>query len=374
MAGSGADDYLIFTPADVDLGRSPLRHGIGAPTFVLGAFNPGLARLPGGNLLLMVRIAEALSEPVRDGAAQAIRWTEHGYTLDRYPLDTIDMADPRQFELKAAGPRRLALTSLSWLLPVELDADARRIVAVHYDKAIAPASSGQQYGVEDPRISLIDGTYYMTTCTVSAERLGTTLYTSTNGLDWRCRGLILDHLNKDMALFEGRIDGGFLALTRPLGEVWFAYPPGSAWRGGPSINLARSPDALHWRPLDQPFLRARHATASAKLGGGSQPILTPDGWLMIYHGVEPREAVGIYRSFWALLDRCEPWRILRLEDDAPLLEARADLVAPIRDRLYLPHPVVFTTGIADAGDRYIVASGEADLACRITHIAKSRFA
>jgi predicted GH43/DUF377 family glycosyl hydrolase len=36
--------------------------------------------------------------------------------------------------------------------------------------------------------------------------------------------------------------------------------------------------------------------------------------------------------------------------------------------------VVFTTGIADAGDHYIVASGEADLACRITHIPKRAFA
>jgi predicted GH43/DUF377 family glycosyl hydrolase len=36
--------------------------------------------------------------------------------------------------------------------------------------------------------------------------------------------------------------------------------------------------------------------------------------------------------------------------------------------------VVFTTGIADAGDHYIVASGEADLACRITHIPKATFA
>jgi beta-1,2-mannobiose phosphorylase / 1,2-beta-oligomannan phosphorylase len=32
------------------------------------------------------------------------------------------------------------------------------------------------------------------------------------------------------------------------------------------------------------------------------------------------------------------------------------------------------TGVADAGDHYIVASGEADLACRITHIPKALFA
>ena len=45
-----AQDYLIFTPDDVDLSRSPLRRGVNEPTFVLGAFNPGLARLPNGNL------------------------------------------------------------------------------------------------------------------------------------------------------------------------------------------------------------------------------------------------------------------------------------------------------------------------------------
>ena len=33
--------------------------------------------------------------------------------------------------------------------------------------------------------------------------------------------------------------------------------------------------------------------------------------------------------------------------------------------------LVFTTGIVEHGDAYILASGEADLACRITHIRKS---
>jgi predicted GH43/DUF377 family glycosyl hydrolase len=84
--------------------------------------------------------------------------------------------------------------------------------------------------------------------------------------------------------------------------------------------------------------------------------------------------VGVYRSFWALLDREEPWRILRLEDGEPLLEADPALTAPIADQLYLPSEVVFTTGVADAGDHYVVASGEADLACRITLVPKSRFA
>jgi beta-1,2-mannobiose phosphorylase / 1,2-beta-oligomannan phosphorylase len=62
----------------------------------------------------------------------------------------------------------------------------------------------------------------------------------------------------------------------------------------------------------------------------------------MYHGVETRETVGIYRTFWA-------------------------------HQMYLPAAVVFTTGLAHAGDHYIVASGEADLACRMTHIPKAMF-
>ncbi len=371
----GQDDFLIFRPDDVDLSRSPLRASLSEPTYVLGAFNPGLAVLPGGNLLLMVRVAEALSAPVLDGAARAIRWTPDGYVLDRHPLDTIDMADPRQFEIRGAASRILALTSLSWLLPVEITPDGREVVAVHYDRAIAPAASYQDYGVEDARITKVDGRWYMTTCSVSAERHCTALHISDNGLDYRLEGIVLDHQNKDMILFEGKVGGRFMALTRPLGEVYFAYPPDSDYAGGPAISLAQSPDALHWKPLDAPGIRARkQAGVTTRIGGGSQPVLTDRGWLMLYHGVEKQGKVGVYRTFWAILDRDDPARIVRLEDRDAVLEASPDLTAAIAHQMYLPTPVVFTTGIADAGDHYIVASGEADLACRITHIPKARFA
>ena len=369
------DDYLIFTPDDVDLRRSPLRRSLAAATYVLGAFNPGLAVLPGGNLLMMVRVAEALREPIVDGHIRAIRWTPDGYRLEAFPLGSVNMTDPRQFSMALGTHRLLALTSLSWLLPVELTPDGREIVAVHYDRAIEPAASYQDYGVEDARISKVDGLWYMTTCSVSAERHCTTMHVSRDGLYYELKGVVLDHQNKDMILFEGKIGGRFVALTRPLGELYFAYPLDSEWAGGPSINLAGSPDALHWKPFDEPGIRARRgSTSSMKVGGGSQPILTEQGWLLIYHGVETREKVGIYRSFWALLDRDDPTRILRLEDGVPLLEADPELTAPIAHQLYLPTSVVFTTGLADGGDHYIVASGEADLACRITHIPKARFA
>lgn len=365
-------DQLVLRPDDVDLARSPLAGRIDAETYVLGAFNPGMTRLASGNLLMMVRIAEALRTPIRDGHIHAIRWFDGGYTLDAWPLDQVDTADPRKFMMRGGGWKVMALTSLSWLLPVELTADGSRVVDIHYDRAIAPAASYQCYGVEDARISRVGDRFLMTTCSVSPERHATTLYSSADALDWTLEGIVLDHQNKDMLIFEGLIDGQYWAETRPLGDLFFAYPPGSEWRAGPSINLATSPDALHWKPCERPFLRPHAATlATARMGGGTPPILTDQGWLTLWHGVEPNASVGTYRTYWSLLDAQEPWRVVRTED-VPLIEADAALTQPIEKLLYL-RDIVFTTGIADAGDHYVVASGEADLACRITHIPKARF-
>jgi predicted GH43/DUF377 family glycosyl hydrolase len=370
---SFATDRLVFAPGDVDLSRSPLAGRIDAETYVLGAFNPGMTRLPSGNLLLMVRVAEALRKPTFDGNVHAIRWEDGGYVLDAWPLASVDTKDPRKFLIPGGGWKVMALTSLSWLLPVELSPDGLEVVAVHYDRAIVPRAAYQCYGVEDARISRVGERYYMTTCSVSPERHSTTLYTSDNALDWKLEAIVLDHQNKDMLIFEGQVGGKFFAQTRPLGDLYFAYPPGSEWRAGPSINLSSSPDALHWKPYDKPGIRPHSATvATARMGGGTPPILTDRGWLTLWHGVEPSGVVGIYRTYWSILDRHDP-SVVVATSHPPLLEANAALTAPLADLMYV-HDVVFTTGIADGGNHYVVASGEADLACRITHIPKDTFA
>lgn len=96
-----------------------------------------------------------------------------------------------------------------------------------------------------------------------------------------------------------------------------------------------------------------------------------DGWLSLWHGVEPKEIVGIYRTYWSVMDNYDPSQIIRT-DDTPLLEPSPELTRPIEHQMYL-RDVVFTTGIADGGDHYVMASGEADLACRITHVPKAVF-
>nr|WP_202390266.1 glycosidase [Tsuneonella aeria] len=358
------------------MSRSPLAGHFDAETYVLGAFNPGMTRLSGGNLLMMVRIAEALREPVHGGHVRAIRWDDGRYVLDAWPLEFADTSDPRKFEIAGFGWRVMALTSLSWLLPVELSADGLEVVAVHYDRAIAPQGSWQCYGVEDARISRVGDRFLMTTCSVSPERHSTTLYSSSDAANWSFDGIVLDHQNKDMLIFEGLIEGEYWAQTRPLGQLFFAYPPGSPWHAGPSINHATSPDALHWKPHIEPAIRPHAGTAAtARIGGGTPPILTEVagrcGWLSLWHGVEPHEIVGKYRTYWSLLDPERPWKVLATSHE-PLLEADVGLTRPLEDKMYV-HDVVFTTGIADAGDHFVAASGEADLACRITHIPKNAF-
>lgn len=175
-----------------------------------------------------------------------------------------------------------------------------------------------------------------------------------------------------MLIFGGKVNGKFFALPRPLGSLYFAYPPGSGFEAGPSINLSSSPDALQRKPSDFSLIRPqRGSTSVAKVGGGSDPILTDRGWLLLYHGVQPGTVVGTYRTFHAFLDAKEHSRAASFDDSEPVLESQPGVTESIKDLAYLTGNV-FSTGIVDDRDHFIVASGEDDLECRITRIPKSR--
>jgi len=374
MTTSFTVDKLIFSPKDVDLKFSPLRKSINEETYVLGVFNPGVSRLANGNIIMMMRVAEALKHPEENDIVKALRWDEsEGFVLDKYNSSDVNLADPRQIQLLKHGVTVIALTSISWLLPVEFSPDGESIVKIYYDKTISSEKSYQEYGVEDPRITKVGSKYYMTTCSVSSQRQSSTLYVSDDGLDFELIGIILDHQNKDMLIFEGKIGRSFYALTRPLGSLYFACPPGSAFNPGPSINIAESPDMLHWKPMEKPLIRPLKSGMSAeKVGGGAQPILTPAGWLVLFHGVEQKGEVGIYRTFWALMDKDDPTKIIHIELNNALLEANSEITKNLKDSIYL-EDVVFTTGIVEDKDDFIVISGELDMCVRLTRIPKNYF-
>ncbi len=367
-------DKILLNPHDIDPKELPVGQGTGLETYVFGTLNPGLCRLPNGNLLMMVRIAEALSEPRTGNETQVLRYNTltGSFDVNHYQTRDLDFADPRKYRFKNEG-EIYALTSLSWLLPVELDSEGTQVIEIHYAKMILPDQAYQEYGIEDPRITLIQDTYYMTTCAVASDRHSTVLYSSKDGLNYACQGLIMDHQNKDMVIFPEQIDGLYHALTRPLGELYFKSIEADSIPG-PSINIASSPDLLHWRPLEKVLVKSRKNTVlSGKVGGGTPPLRTPAGWLVLYHGVSGNGIAGNYRTVWMLLDLLNPQQVIYEELTTPILEANPGLTRDCQDLIYLQN-IVFTTGIVNADNHYIVASGELDLCCRITHIPHSVFA
>ncbi|KAK0348605.1 hypothetical protein LTR94_036556, partial [Friedmanniomyces endolithicus] len=67
------------------------------------------------------------------------------------------------------------------------------------------------------------------------------------------------------------------------------------------------------------------------MGGGAPPILTEEGWLTLWHGVEPKEIIGVYRTYWSILDANDPSRTVAT-DHAPLLEANPELTRDLEEQ------------------------------------------
>ena len=368
-------DKIVFSPEMVDLTRSPLRNGIDTETYVLGAFNPGLSRLPNGNLIMMVRIAEAIKAPIDDSKLYIIRFApEEGFVIDELPAEDCNPIDPRKFLHKHFEHTKVfALTSLSWILPVELDREGTEVLKIHYDKVIYPQFEAQEYGIEDPRITIIDGEYYMTVCCVSTLKQSTFLYKSIDGINYENLGMIFDHQNKDVVLFPRLIGDKYYALTRPVGDHYFYYSGQGFILPGPSINLASSPDLLHWKPVEKSLIPMTiNSSPNVKLGGGAPPVEFKGNWLVLFHGVEKRGIVGNYVTFEAILDLDDPTILKNVDMNNPGLTSRTEFTDRFGSSRYMKD-VVFTTGIEENEDAFIVASGENDLCCRITHIPKDLF-
>jgi hypothetical protein len=197
------------------------------------------------------------------------------------------------------------------------------------------------------------------------------LYVSENGIDYSNLGIVLDHQNKDMLLFEGRVNSQYYALTRPLGECYFAGSPESEWHPGAAIHLAGSPDLLHWKPVDKAFLRARRSSSSNVIRGDTPPATSSRRLADVLSWSGKR---GGRRT--VLTGPCLMKKILRifyiLKMKQLYLKPVQRSLSIISHQLYIEN-VVFTTGIVSHEGDFILASGESDLACRMTRISKNYF-
>lgn len=159
----------------------------------------------------------------------------------------------------------------------------------------------ERWGLEDPRIVRLEdtGEYAVTYVSFSQGGPVVSLATTTDFAGFKRYGALVPPEDKDASLFPRRIGGRYALLHRPIirGEahIWISFSPDLNYWGGHRVVLPAR--GGQWD--------------SSRVGLGPPPIETPEGWLVIYHGVRNTAAGSIYRAGMALLDLDEPWRVIR---------------------------------------------------------------
>lgn len=320
----------ILAPRDVKPSR---------PDFeVIGAFNAGVARY-GEQTILLVRVAERPSQR-EAGWALSLHWSaDKGVIVEPFRRDDAryDTDDPRLIRDRDTG--RVLLTSLSH---VRL---ARSADGVHFrvDETpwLAPATEYEAFGVEDARVTALDGQYYVNYSAVSDLGIATALAVTRDFAHVERRGLLFPPANRDVALFPEKVNGLYAAYHRPM--------PNTV--GGLNIWLATSPDLRYWG--DHTFVLGARPGGweSGRVGGGAPPLRTERGWLSIYHAADRQDRYCL-GAFLTPLD--DPGRVIA-RSRAPVLRPEA----PYETGGFFPN-VVFTCGALLEGDMLRLYYGASD--------------
>jgi len=158
--------------------------------------------------------------------------------------------------------------------------------------------------VYDPRITQLDGTYYVMLALDldSGCRLGLSRTTDFRVLEFL--GPPSDCELRNGVLFPEKIGGRYARLERP-NDVRRA----SGAATGDEIRLSTSDDLLHWR-VEGTVIRGRPHYWDELIGSGPPPFKTRAGWLHVYHGVATHLGGCIYQAGALLLDLQDPTRVL----------------------------------------------------------------
>jgi predicted GH43/DUF377 family glycosyl hydrolase len=163
------------------------------------------------------------------------------------------------------------------------------------------------WGIEDPRITWLPEREQWAVAYTAFSRRGplVSLAMTTDFRHFHRLGPAMPPEDKDAALFPRRIDGRWALIHRP-----------TPLAGPAHIWIAFSPDLRHWG--DHTLLLPAREGAwwdAGKIGLGPPPLETPDGWLMLYHGVRSTASGSLYRAGLALLDLEDPRRVLHRTDE-----------------------------------------------------------
>ena len=322
------DGNPILTPQMV----KPSREGLE----VTCALNPGAFRYEGKTCLLM-RIAER--QPQKEGRVGTV--IADAASPGGVRLVEFDTGDPKY---QGGGPCSFLYDGVCYLTTRSHLRLARSDDGVHFTPDDAPTITGvgalEDYGVEDCRVTEIDGEYVLTYTASSDKGYGVALARTRDWRTFERAGVIMPPDNKDAAVFPGKIRG----------EYWCLHRPESKYTG-PAMWLARSRDLVSWG--GNAFLAgSRKGTWDAKrLGAGAAPIRTERGWLEIYHGVCEEKG---YSLGGLLLDLEDPTRVIARSAE-PFMEPTMDY-----EKRGFVNSVVFTNGHVVDGDRITVYYGASD--------------
>ncbi|MEX0681202.1 MAG: glycoside hydrolase family 130 protein [Balneolales bacterium] len=214
---------------------------------------------------------------------------------------------------------------------------------------MTPATKGhfaeyEEYGVEDPRITAIDGEYLITYSAYSRHGVRIGLARTSDFINVERFSLITEADYRNLVIFPEKFNGLYARLDRPHSTI-------SPW----SIWISYSPDLKFWGESKVIMKPLNYHWDEMKIGPGAPPIKTSHGWLNIFHGVFPTMDGGVYRLGVALHELDDPAKIIAVADEWILQPEE-----PYEITGYV-HNVVFTcAAIAETDDTVKIYWGGAD--------------
>jgi predicted GH43/DUF377 family glycosyl hydrolase len=205
------------------------------------------------------------------------------------------------------------------------------------------------WGIEDPRITYIEELEQWAVVYTAYSRDGplVSIATTKDFRSYNRLGPVLPPQNKDAALFPVKFDGRWAIIHRGISHVVRNEMIGDllleamekassdsvkkikkakSWASsdemveridvGSHIWISFSTDMIHWND-HRILIHARKGGwwDANKIGLSTPPLRTPEGWLILYHGVRQTVAGPIYRIGIALLDLEDPTKTLNRCDN-----------------------------------------------------------
>ena len=190
------------------------------------------------------------------------------------------------------------------------------VVDDHPLLAPSPDHPEEQWGVEDPRLTRIDelDAWVIAYTAFGPGGPAVALATTQDFVSVQRLGVVCAPEDKNASLLPRRVNGEFIMFHRPVSTIG----------GRADVWISRSADLHSWSQ-PEPVFGARPGGwwDSARIGVGPPPLETPDGWLVVYHGVRQTVAGALYRAGLAMLDlenpaivtkRCDEWVLSPAED------------------------------------------------------------